>query len=106
MLVDGAQTQLDLVEVSTATYGVEVTVVLDIIHVVEYVWTAAHVFHDAGSPELACWAWSWVRDILDGNARREALSMWRATTVAGLSPDTRKPVDTCANYLLKYAPYL
>ncbi len=24
----------------------------------------------------------------------------------GLSRDTRKPVDTCADYLLKYAPYL
>ena len=32
--------------------------------------------------------------------------MWRAATVAGLSRDTRKPVDTCADYLLKYAPYL
>ena len=27
-------------------------------------------------------------------------------TVAGFSRDTRKPVDTCADYLLKYAPYL
>ena len=26
--------------------------------------------------------------------------------VAGLSRDTRKPADTCADYLLKYAPYL
>ena len=32
--------------------------------------------------------------------------MRRAATVAGLSSDTRKPVDTCADYLLKYAPYL
>ena len=32
--------------------------------------------------------------------------MQRAATVAGLSKDTRKPVDTCADYLQKYAPYL
>ena len=32
--------------------------------------------------------------------------MRRAATVAGLSRDTRKPVDRCADYLLKYAPYL
>ena len=32
--------------------------------------------------------------------------MRRAATVAGLSKDTRKPVDTCADYLQKYAPYL
>ena len=106
VLVDGAETQLDLVEAGAAAYGVEVTVVLDIIHVVEYVWKAAHVFHREGSPELACWAWTRVRDILEGKARRVAASMRRAATVAGLSRDTRKPVDTCADYLLKYAPYL
>ena len=106
VLVDGAETQLDLVEAGAAAYGVDVTVSLDIIHVVEYVWKAAHVFHDEGSPELACWAWTRVRDILEGKAKRVAASMRRAATVAGLSPDTRKPVDTCADYLLKYAPYL
>ena len=106
MLVDGAETQLDLVETGAAAYGVDVTVSLDIIHVVEYVWKAAHVFHDEGSPELACWAWTRVRDILEGKARRAAAAMRRAATVAGLSRDTRKPVHTCADYLLKYAPYL
>ena len=106
VLVDGAETQLNLVEAGAAAYGIDVTVILDIIHVVEYVWKAAHVFHDEGSPELACWAWTRVRDILEGKARRVAASMRRAATVAGLSRDTRKPVDTCADYLLKYAPYL
>ena len=106
VLVDGAETQLDLVEAGAAAYGVDVTVVLDIIHVVEYVWKAAHAFHREGSPELTCWAWTRVRDILEGKARRVAASMRRAATVAGLSKDTRKPVDTCADYLLKYAPYL
>ena len=106
MLVDGAETQLDLVEAGAAAYGVHITVVLGIIHVVEYVWKAAGVCHREGSPELACWAWTRVRDILEGKARRVAASMRRAATVAGLSRDTRKPVDTCADYLLKYAPYL
>ena len=49
--MDGAETQLDLVEAGAAAYGVDVTVILDIIHVVEYVWKAAHVFHREASPE-------------------------------------------------------
>ena len=106
VLVDGAETQLDLVEAGAAAYGVDVTVILDIIHVVEYVWKAAHVFHCEGSPDAAHWAWTRVQRILEGKARRVAASMRRAATVAGLSSDTRKPVDTCADYLLKYAPYL
>ena len=93
-------------EAGAAAYGVDVTVVLDIIHVVEYVWKAAHVFHREGSPELACWAWTRVRRILEGRSSQVAAAMRRAATVAGLSSDTRKPVDTCADYLLKYAPYL
>ena len=67
-LVDGAETQLVLVEEAAAARGVDVTVILDIIHVVEYVWKAAHAFHPAGSLELACWAWTRVRRILEGRA--------------------------------------
>ena len=106
VLVDGAETQLNLVEAGAAAYGVDVTVILDIIHVVEYVWKAAHVFHREGSPDAAHWAWTRVQSILEGRARRVAAAMRRAATVAGLPSDTRKPVDTCADYLLKYAPYL
>ena len=40
--------------------------------------------------------WRSLRDILEGKARRVASSMRRAATVAGLPPDTRKPVDTCS----------
>ena len=98
-LVDGAETQLDLVESSAAAYGVDVTVVLDIIHVAEYVWKAAHVFHREGSPELACWAWTRLRCILESKASMvAAAAMRRAATVADLSSDTRKPVDACADY--------
>ena len=106
VLVDGAETQLDLVEAGAAAYGVDVTVILDIIHVVEYVWKAAHVFHRERSPELECWVWTRIRSILEGKSSKVAAAMRRAATVAGLSKDTRKPVDTCADYLLKYAPYL
>ena len=47
-----------------------------------------------------------MRSILEGKAGRVAAAMRRAATVAGFSKDTRKPVDRCADYLLKYAPYL
>ena len=100
MLVDGAETQLDLVEASAAAYGVDVTVILDIIHVVEYVWKAGHVFHREWSPELECWVWTRVRSIIEGKSSKVAAAMRRAATVAGLSSDTRQPVDTCADYLL------
>ena len=57
VLVDGAEMQLANARAAAAARGVDVTVIVDIIHVVEYVWKAAHAFHRAASPELACWAW-------------------------------------------------
>ncbi len=83
MLVDGAETQLDLVETGAAAYGVDVTVILDIIHVVEYVWKAARVFHREGSPELEYWVWTRVQRILEGKASKVAAAMRR------LSPASR-----------------
>ena len=85
VLVDGAETQLALVEAGAAAYGVDVTVILDIIHVVEYVWKAAHVFHREGSPDAAHWAWTRVQSILEGKSSKVAAAMRRAATVAGLS---------------------
>ena len=72
---------------------------------VEYVWKAAHVFHRELSPDAAHWAWTRVQSILEGKSSKVAAAM-RPATVAGLSSDTRKPVDTCADYLQKYAQYL
>ena len=43
---------------------------------------------------------------------RQCVRSGRGSTIrycryrAGLSKDTRKPVDACADYLQKYAPYL
>lgn len=106
VLLDGNETQLDLVDEITSLYDVDVTVILDIIHVAEYVWKAAHVSHREGSPELDFWAWTRLRSILEGKASQVAAAMRRAATVAGLSSEERRPVDKCADYLLKYAPYL
>ena len=78
VLVDGAETQLALVEAGAAAYGVDVTVILDIIHVVEYVWKAAHVFHREGSPDAAHWAWTRVQSILEGKSSKVAAAMRRA----------------------------
>ena len=67
VLVDGAEPQLDLVEASAAAYGVDVTVVLGIIHVVEYVWKAGTCSIARGAPSWrtgpgrACGAFSKAR---------------------------------------------
>lgn len=49
VLVDGARHQLDLITAETAHRGVTAHILLDFVHVAEYVWAAAHAFHKPGT---------------------------------------------------------
>lgn len=106
VLVDGAERQLQLLKAITAAYHLTPTVIVDIIHVAEYVWKASLAFHTEDAPQRECWVWDRLTQILDGKAVTAAAAMRGSATRRGLSAEKRAPVDTCANYLLKYAPYL
>ena len=47
VLVDGARHQLDLITNETVRRGVTVNVLLDFVHVAEYVWTTAYALNPA-----------------------------------------------------------
>jgi hypothetical protein len=50
VLVDGNSTQIEAVIAEAASRGVAVTIVIDLIHVLEYLWKAAWSFFDKGQP--------------------------------------------------------
>ena len=105
-LVDGNEHQLKLLTAIASTHKVPVTVIVDIIHVAEYVWKAARGFHREGTPELEYWVLTRLRAILEGKSASVAAGMRREATVKKLSADKRAAVDDCADYLHKYAAYL
>jgi hypothetical protein len=84
----------------------DLTIVVDIIHVIEYLWDAGRAFHPASGLELESWVRHRLLEILRGKAGLMAGGMRRSATLRGMSPKAREPVDTCAHYLLKYSPYL
>ena len=51
VLVDGNRDQLRIVRKTARKLGVVITIVVDLIHVLEYLWRAAYAFHDDGSKE-------------------------------------------------------
>ncbi len=106
MVVDGDPYQLQRIGRCSKRYGVKVTVVLDFIHVLEYVWKASYSFHPAGSPEAEAWVTERALRILQGKSSDVAAGMRRSATLRGLSASKRKSVDKCANYLIKYSRYL
>lgn len=105
-LVDGNETQLGDLLVCAEHYGVELTVIVDLIHVLEYVWKAAWVFHGEGSKEAEQWVTDRLLEILRGHASRVAGGMRRSATRQHLPAKDRAAVDDCADYLIKYAAYL
>lgn len=105
-LVDGAPNQLRLLHRIQRHHGVELTVVLDLIHVVEYLWKAAFVFCAEASRELEDWVSERLLKILQGRACDVAAGIRRSATLRGLKPEHREAADISANYLLNHTAYL
>lgn len=105
-LVDGNETQLGDILACAEHYGVNLTLIVDLIHVLEYVWKAAWAFHAEGSREAERWVSQCLLEILRGHASRVAGGMRRSATRRDLPAKERAAVDDCADYLIKYSPFL
>ncbi len=105
-LVDGNNHQIDRVKAESAARGVDVAIVVDLIHVLEYLWAAACCFFAEADPA----AEDWVRDralaVLEGHATGVAAGLRRRASTQRLSTPKRKKADEAARYLVNKAPYL
>lgn len=106
VLVDGEEHQLEMVKMAAAREGVEVTIVLDFLHVLEYIWKAAFCFFTSGSQESEAWVMERALRLLQGKASDVAAGIRRSATLKQLSQNEREKADQCADYLLKYRQYL
>ncbi len=105
-VVDGNKTQLRLLREAAKRYGVELTIVLDVIHVIEYLWKAARVFHADVDPAGEAWVDERLLRVLQGKNSGVAGGIRRSATKRKITPSKRKAADKAANYLLKYGEYL
>ena len=101
VLVDGDAKLTRWVRAEAKRRGIEVTLVLDFIHALEYLWKAAHVFFEEGTPEIEEWVLERLERMLRGDISYMVAGMRRMATVRKLSAKERKPVDTAARYLLE-----
>lgn len=106
VLLDGAEKQLELVASLILLYSPDVTLILDFIHVLEYVWKAAYSFHAVGSKEAEEWVAERALKILRGEAVEVAGAMRQSATLHKLGSEKRKAVNKCADYLEKYEALL
>ncbi len=105
-LVDGNNHQIDRIQTEARARQVPVTIVIDFVHVLEYLWKATWCFHPEGDPAAEAWVRHHAQKILTGGATRVAGAIRRTATKTGLEPSRRAGADTCASYLTNKRAYL
>src|SRR5208282_381933 len=106
VLVDGNSTQIEAVTTEAAARGVTVPIIIDFIHVLEYLWKAAWSFFDKGEPASEEWVADQARKILHGKACQVAAGIRRRATAYGYSGPERAGADEAARYLENKQGYL
>jgi hypothetical protein len=105
-LVDGNKTQIKELEQQAAERGVSLTIILDLIHVLEYLWRAAWVLHAGGDRRAEEWVTQRLLRLLRGESSQVAAGLKQSATKRQLSKQERAPLDKCAHYLQEYGMYL
>ena len=106
ILVDGAEHQLGLIRAEAARRGVTIHILIDLVHVLEYLQKAAWSLHPAADPAAEDWVAVKALAILAGDSARVAAEITAETETAGLTPAQRTGADTCVRYLTGKDEYL
>jgi hypothetical protein len=107
-LADGNKDQIRWIQAQAAARNITITIICDLIHVLEYLWTAAWSFFPEASPDAGPWVRGHAAAVLDGRARQVAAAIRDAITAAcpQLTAAKRKAAAKTAGYLDAKAPYL
>ncbi len=105
-LVDGNNDQLRHLQAEAGKRQIDLTILIDFIHVLEYLWKAAWCFFAAGNADVETWVLRQGLAILQGKSSQVAAAMRRKATRRLLTPDQRQAVDRCADYLLRKRAFL
>jgi hypothetical protein len=105
-LVDGNNHQIDRIKTEAKKRKVKVTIIVDVVHVLEYLWGAAWCFFDEGDPAAERWVQEKALAVLEGKAGIVAAAIRRKATLLRLPDEKRAKADRAADYLLNKRPYL
>ncbi len=110
MLVDGNKDQIRVIKRVFKRHGVQAALILDFIHVLEYLWRAAWCFFDSQDKEQAKEAEQWVLEkagaILDGRSGNVAAGIRIKAKSYPLSAKKKKTIGKVAKYLTNHTEML
>jgi hypothetical protein len=105
VLVDGNNHQIDRIRSEADAHGVQVDIIVDFVHILEYLWKAAEDLHPT-QPGRTAFVARAARDLLEGHPGRVILDLnshLDALTQAGA---TAPGLKRCIDYLTAKQPYL
>jgi hypothetical protein len=105
-VIDGNNHQIETVQKLAAGYGVQVTILIDLIHVTQYLWKAAGSFFYPGEAAARDWVREQTAKILAGRHRDVRAGIRRRASTYGFSGAERAGADECARYLENKQDYL
>ena len=105
-LVDGNNHQIDRIKHEARKRKTKVTIVVDVVHVLEYLWASAWCFFNEGDAAAESWVYEKTLAVLEGKAGIVAAAIRRKATRLALDPEQRGNADRAADYLLNKRPYL
>jgi hypothetical protein len=107
-LADGDNYQLSLFQAAAAARGITLAIVIDFIHVLEYLWKAAWCFHPPRDPAMEDWVIAQALDILHGRVTEVTARIARLAAEHPPEPGSEhaKNIKKVLHYLQAKQPYL
>jgi hypothetical protein len=107
-LVDGDNHQISLIRDQAAARGVDPVILIDFIHVLEYLWKAAWCFHPPRDPAIEAWVTAQGLSILHGRAAQvtETIRQLAAGRPPQPGSEHAKIIRKTLTYLDAKEPYL
>lgn len=107
VLVDGNEDQLRLVKNAASKYGVTLTIVLDLVHVLEYLWKVGRAIYGEGTSKSESWVTTRLMWLLQGRPGNE-LATDILRTMRQIAPGFDKigVFEVAAGYFKKHRAYM
>jgi hypothetical protein len=107
-LIDGDNHQIEMIRAQAAARGIDLVILIDFIHVLEYLWKAAWCFHPPRDPAIEAWVTAQGLGILHGRAAQvtETIRQLAAERPPEPGSEHAKIIRKTLTYLDAKEPYL
>jgi hypothetical protein len=106
VLVDGDEHQLAHIEAEASRREMRVLIVLDLLHVLHYVWTIGMLLSTADERAAEAWTTRTLEQLLTKHPLDVVAAIRQTATLRGLTGEDRRALDDAVEYLHKNSIYI